>query len=239
MILHYAVGSPHSAAVRITFAEKGVKADERRIDLARFGQHAPEFLALGSAGMVPVLEHGERVITGSFAQMLWLDQAFPAPTLGGANEATRERVREWAAFIETEIAPHLAIVRWQALGARVPPSALAGIERLPPERRDLWREAAAGFSPERVARAAQSLLAAGKHMAAALADGEWLAGEGFTLADIAAYPHLDQFPVLGLPVDGAVSAWLDRIGQRPSVQGIREDLFPLATMGPRAGGGAE
>lgn len=234
MILHYAIGSPHSAAVRIALAEKGIEAEERRVDLARFGQHAPDFLALGSGGQVPVLEHDGQVVRGSLAQMLFIDDMSAGAPLSGADD----RVRGWGAFVEAEIAPNLAIVRWQALGARVPPSAIEGVERLPLERRDLWREAAAGFSAERVARAAQSLLAAGKHLAAALAGAEWLAGEAFTLADIAAFPHIHQFPVLGLPVDGAVSDWLERVERRPSVKAIREDLFPLATMGPHGGGGA-
>lgn len=231
VILHYAVGSPHSAAVRIALAEKGVAAEERRVDLARFAQHEPEFLALGSSGQVPVLEHDGRVTFGSFAQMLALDEAHPAMALGG-DEPVRERVREWGAFVDREIAPHLAIVRWQALSGRVPASALAGIERLPPARRDLWREAAAGFSVERVGRAAQALLAAGKRIGAALEEAKWLAGAEITLADIAAYPHLAQFPALGLPVDHAVIGWLERIAERPSVSRLREQLFPLATMGP-------
>lgn len=236
MILHYAVGSPHCAAVRITLAEKSIEADERRVDLARFAQHAPEFLALGSGGTVPVLELGERVITGSFAQCLWLDESYPDRPLGGADELARGRVREWGLFVDTQLAPNLAIVRWQALGGRVPPSALAGIERLPPERRDLWREAVAGFSAQRVERAAQALLVAGRQVGAALEHEEWLAGSAFTLADIAVFPHLYQFPVLGLPVLPVVSGWLERTGQRPSVQTISQDLFPLATMGPHAAG---
>jgi glutathione S-transferase len=235
MILHYAVGSPHSAAVRIALAEKGVAAEERRVDLARFAQHSAEFLALGSGGMVPVLEPGEQVITGSFAQLLWLDEAYPATPL--ADETARGRILGWGAFVDTQLAPNLAIVRWQALGGRVPPSALAGIDRLPPERRDLWRDAAAGFAAERVERAAQALLAAGKQLADALEEDPWLAGAEFTVADIAVFPHLAQFPVLGLPVPPPVSDWLARVGQRPSVRAIGQDLFPLATMGPHAAGG--
>lgn len=232
MILHYAVGSPHSAAVRIALAEKGIEAEERRVDLARFAQHAPEFLALGSGGAVPVLEDGDRTIAGSFAQMRFIDEAVSEPSLAGSDEAIRERVREWAAFVDTELAPNLAIIRWQALGGRIPPSALAGLERLPWERKKLWLEAAAGFAPERLKRAAQSLLTVGRLLAEALEADPWLAGGEFTLADIAAFPHVAQFPALGLPVPGPVADWLERISARPSVQAIKADLFPLATMGP-------
>jgi len=32
-----------------------------------------------------------------------------------------------------------------------------------------------------------------------------------------------------------VDAWLARMAERPSVQAIREDLFPVAVMGPEPG----
>lgn len=232
MILHYAAGSAHSAAVRIALAEKDLAAEERRVDLARFAQHAPEFLALGSGGTVPVLEYGGKARGESFALMLFLDEAFPTPPLAGGDPRTRERVRQWGAFVESEIAPHLAVVRWQALKGKVPEAAREGIERLPPARRELWRQAAAGFPSERLAEAAQALLSAGRHVAAELERGPWLTGEEFTLADIAVYPHLAQFAALGLPVPEAVEDWLARMAARPSVAAIRGDLFPLATMGP-------
>ena len=232
MILHYGAGSAHSAAVRIALAEKGLAAEERRIDLARFAQHTPEFLALGSGGTVPVLEYQGRAMAGSFAIMLFLDEAFPESPLAGGDPPTRERVREWGAFTETEIAAPLAIVRWQALKGKVPEAARESLERLPPARRELWRQAAAGLAPERIAQAAKALLAAGKQLATALERGDWLAGDQFTFADIAVYPHLAQFSALGLPVPGRVEAWLARMAARPSVAAIRRDLFPLATMGP-------
>ena len=235
MILHYAVGSPHSAAVRIALAEKGVEAEERRVDLARFAQHTPDFLALGSGGTVPVLEDGEQVITGSFAQMLFLEDAYPATPLAGTDEAVRDLVREWAAFVEAEIAPNLAVIRWQALGGKVPSSALPGIERLPSARKDLWRDAAAGFAADRLENAAQALVAAGRRMARALEQDAWLAGAEFTFADIAMFPHVAQFPALGLPVPTPVAQWLERVSTRPSIQAVAKDLFPLATMGPVVG----
>jgi len=82
---------------------------------------------------------------------------------------------------------------------------------------------------------AQTLRAAAGRVAADLRENEWLAGDRFTLADIAVYPHLAQFGTLGLAVDPAVDQWLRRVAARPSVQAIAADLFPLATMGPEPG----
>jgi glutathione S-transferase len=235
MILHYAPGSPHSAAVRIALAEKGIEADERRIDLARFAQHDPCFLALGSGGMVPVLEYDGRAMSESFEVMQFLDETFPATPLAGADAEARCRVLKWGKYVGTHIAPSLAMVRWQALKGKVPDTARAGIERLPAERRELWRQAAEGFGTERLAQAAEALLAAGRRLADDLEGGEWLAGSAITLADIAVYPHVAQFSALGFAVPAPVGAWLSRMAARPAVEAIREDLFPLATMGPEPG----
>jgi glutathione S-transferase len=79
------------------------------------------------------------------------------------------------------------------------------------------------------------MLTAGERLAADLQGNAWLAGERFTLGDVAVYPHVAQFATLGLPVPAAVEQWLGRVAARPSVEGIREDLFPVAVMGPEPG----
>jgi glutathione S-transferase len=79
------------------------------------------------------------------------------------------------------------------------------------------------------------MLTAGNRLAADLVGNEWLAGHSFTLGDVAVYPHVAQFCTLGLPVPDEVAAWLKRMADRPSIQSIREDLFPVAVMGPEPG----
>ena len=79
------------------------------------------------------------------------------------------------------------------------------------------------------------MLTAADRLAADLDGNEWLAGARFTLGDIAVYPHLAQFSALGLAVPKPVERWLARVAERPSVQAIRADLFPLAVMGPEPG----
>lgn len=235
MILHYAPGSAHSAAVRIALAEKGLEAEERRIDLARFEQLEPGFLALGSEGTVPLLEYDGRAMSGSFPLLLFLDETFPDTSLAGADPRARYRVHKWGKYVETHIAPNLAIVRWHALRGKLTDDARERIERLPPARRDLWRRAAAGFDREELAAAADALRISGDRAAVDLGTGPWLAGAAFTLADLAVYPHFAQFNPLGLDLPGPVAGWLQRVAARPSVEALRQDMFPLATMGPERG----
>lgn len=233
--LHHAPGSAHSAAVRIALAEKGLERQEHRLDLAGFAQHAPAYLALNPQGMVPLIENGGRKLSESFFILLYLEETHPAPQLGGGDPRERYLVQKWGKYVETHIAPELAVVRWARLDGNVPDAARDGLERLPTERRTLWQRAGEGFGADRLAAATDALAAAGRRLAADLEQREWLAADRFTLADITVFPHVAQFGALGIAVPAPVAQWVERVAARDSVQAIRADLFPLAVMGPEAG----
>jgi glutathione S-transferase len=229
--LYHGGACGHSAAVLIALAEKRLAYDERPIDLRKFGQFDPDFLEIAPAGQVPVLEDDDgNLLTGSFDILLWLDEAHPNPPLGGEDAETRRKVHEWGEYLETDIAPNLAIWRWVQLGGEAPPEEL--LVRLPPERQALWRRAAVGFSAAETEGARMALVTALDRMAADIAQGGWLAGGNYSLADIAAYPHIAQLAELGIEVPYAVEEWLTRIAVRPAVGEAAGDLKTVATMGP-------
>jgi glutathione S-transferase len=235
MRLHYAPGSAHSASVRIVLAEKGVEAELHKLDLVRYEQHSPDYLAINCHGTVPVLEDRGGSLFESFLILEYLDEMHPDPPLAGETPRQRYAARKWGKYVETHIAPHLAITRWAALHGKVPERAMAGLAGLLPARRDLWLRAGQGFDREQLAISTEAMLTAADRLAADLEGNAWLAGDRFTLADVAVYPHLAQFSALGLPVPGAVEQWLARVAERPSVQAVRGDLFPVTVMGPELG----
>jgi glutathione S-transferase len=235
MLLHYAPGSAHSAAVRIVFAEKGVAPELHKLDMVHYEQHSQDYLATNCHGTVPLLEDQGRKLFESFAILEYLDETYPDPPLMGDEPRQGYIARKWGKYVETHIAPHLAIVRWAALGGRIPAEARAGFGRLLPERSALWRRAVDGFGADQLESSTRAMLTAGTRLSADLVGNDWLAGDRLTLGDIAVYPHVAQFGTLGLSVPKAVDAWLARMAERPSVQAIREDLFPVAVMGPEPG----
>lgn len=235
MMLHYAPGSPHSAAVRIALAEKGVEAELHKLDLGRFEQHTQGYLAINCHGTVPFLEDDGHKLFETFPILEYIDETHPDPPLAGKNPRQRYTARKWGKYVESHIAPHLAIARWTALHGKVPEAAVAGLANLLPARCELWLRAKQGFSREQLATSTQAMLVANDRLAADLAGNDWLAGDRFTLADIAVYPHAAQFGALGLPVPRVVEHWLARVAERPSVEAIRGDLFPVAVMGPEPG----
>lgn len=235
MRLHYAPGSAHSASVRIALAEKGLEVELNKINLVNFEQHRAEYIALNRHGTVPMLEDRGQQVMETFLVLEYLEDTHPEPPLIGSGPRQSYLARKWGKHVETHIAPHLAIARWAALHGRVPEEAVAGFANLLSARCALWLRAKEGFGREQLATSTQALLTAAGRVAADLAGNDWLAGDRFTLADIAVYPHLAQFSALGLPVPKVVEDWLARVAERPSVQSIKADLFPVATMGPEPG----
>ena len=218
MLLHHAANSPHSASVRMVLAQKGLSYSSRTVDLEAFEQHETAFLAISPTGQVPVLEDQVARLLETFLILLYLDERYPEPPLGGDSAKSRYAVQKWGKYVETHIAPYLAIVRWRALNGRVPVDALDALGVLPAPRRELWQRAARGFSADEVGRAAATLARAAERVAVDLRGTSWLAGGSPTLANFAVYPHLAQFAGLGVGVPREVAAWLEQMERIPSVR---------------------
>ena len=231
--LYHDPGSLHCLAVRTTLAEKRLAYESRPIELAAFEQHDPAFLAINPAGQVPVLEHDGHRLTESFFILLYLDERFPEPPLGGAEAAARYAVQRWGKYVETHLAPNLAVVTWSMRGSPPAPETRANFARLMPERQLLWQQACDGFAGVDAARTAvdKALM----RIAEALQMTSWLTGDTFGLADIAVFPHVMRARAWGFALPAPVADWLERIMARPTVGQPLHDLRECVTMGPERG----
>jgi glutathione S-transferase len=233
--LYHGGPSGHSASVLIALAEKGLDYVSHPVDLARFEQHGEALLALNSEGQVPVLVADGTPLTETFFALLYLDESHPQPRLRGANARSRYAVHKWGKYVETHIAPNLAIVRWARFAPSVDEGAKQALARLTPERRALWQRALDGFPEEEVNASRAALQRAAERVARDLESGPWLAGPAYSLADIAVYPHLAQFAALDLTLPATVQDWLGRIAARPAVREAAGEMPAIATMGPEPG----
>ncbi|MEL6286855.1 MAG: glutathione S-transferase N-terminal domain-containing protein, partial [Pseudomonadota bacterium] len=68
----YTGPTPNGRKVSIALEEMGLGYDVRHVDVLDGDQHTPEFLALNSMGELPVLEHGQTVLTQSAMILLYL-----------------------------------------------------------------------------------------------------------------------------------------------------------------------
>jgi maleylacetoacetate isomerase len=93
--------------VRIGLHLKGLSFDTMPVHLVRDGgeQHSPGFHQANPQELVPVLEHGQRMLRQSLAILEYLDEVWPQPALLPATARERQRVRALAQLVACDIHP--------------------------------------------------------------------------------------------------------------------------------------
>ena len=152
-----------------------------------------EFLARNPIGKVPLLELEDgRALAESNAMLLHLAEG---TRYLPADRYDRAKAYEWMFFEQYSHEPYIAVRRAFAI----------------------YPQRAAQATPERMASLLEDGNRALSVMEQRLAGADWLAGDGFSVADIAlyAYTHVaDQggFDMAGYP---GIRAWLSRVALQP------------------------
>jgi GSH-dependent disulfide-bond oxidoreductase len=236
-----------SGRVLIALAEKRLEFTSHYVDLLALEQYRPALLELTESGEIPILVHDGAAYTGDSEVGEFLEESFPARPLMPADPRGRWEVRVWQKYVDDGLAASVSELAWQAYGGHGD-SALAAklraaIESVAmPERRESWSAALAGYSDERLVQARSRVEAAVEKIESTLRASRWLAGDSFTLADVAVFPYVRYLPRIA---PGTVSeastprmvAWLRAVAERPAVRealgrGRATDPFALAAPGP-------
>lgn len=218
-----------SQKVRHALAEKGLDWTGHHVGLIAGGQTAPEYLKLNPRALVPTLVHDGVPIVESTVINEYLDEAFAAPPLKPGDALGRARMRLWTKIPDEGIHVACASVSFASAFARqlqgeFTPAALEARLAGMPDRARAGRQRAImehGFKAPFVKDAVLLFDRTYQAMEQALADGPWLAGESFSLADIALTPYLDRLNRLGLSpmwtrARPLLTDWFARIRARPS-----------------------
>jgi glutathione S-transferase len=200
--------SPFSRKVRVALKEKGL---DFSLKVEKVWDRRPEFLALNPAGTVPVLieENGE-VIADSGAICEFLEEVYPTRPLLGGIPVERAETRRLLAWFDTKFASE---VTSNVLGEKV-----------------LKRFLGRGEPDAAAIRAGLRNIHTHLDYIGWLAERRtWLAGDDFSLADIAAAAHLSCLDYLDdVPWDQHEGAreWYARIKSRPSFRPLLADHIP-------------
>ncbi len=236
-----------SARVIITLKEKGLDFQSRYLDVLSFEQHSPEFLALSETGETPVLTSDGEVLTQSSFICEYLDEAFPGASLMPRDPNARWQARTWQKYVDDHLAAAVSDLAWTALGAPALKgrngSADAAVARIPNRMlRDVWSEALAGYPAERLAKSRGRVELTITQMEADLDGRDWLAGDAFSLADIAMFSYVNYLPsvtpeLVNERTAPRTMAWLARVAARPAVKAAlamarTPDPFAAAAPGP-------
>ena len=200
--------SPFSRKVRITLKEKGLEFD---LAVEKYWERRQGFLALNPAGEVPVLlEPDGLVLADSQAICEYLDEAYPDRPLFGDGLVAKAETRRVAAWFDQKFYREVSqlllkeklLKRFMGMGH--PDSALirAGLQNI-----DYHLKYISYLSERRT----------------------WLAGDDFSLADIAAAAQVSCLDYLGdVPWAEHPKAkdWYARVKSRPSFRQILADHIP-------------
>jgi len=93
--LYHFWSSVCSVRCRMALEEKGVKWTSRYIDLFKFDQLKPDYLAINPDGMVPTLVHDGAPVRESTIINEYIDAAFEGPALVPAQPLQQARMREF------------------------------------------------------------------------------------------------------------------------------------------------
>jgi glutathione S-transferase len=231
LVLHNYWSSVCSQKVRLCLAEKHLPYENLHVDLFTFEQWDPGYVRLNPNGVVPALVHDGRIIIESNVIIEYLEDVFPAIRLRPEDAFAAAQMRIWM-FNAEEIAHpqvntashnprHAARLakkgytpeELRAIAARCPNPMLAA--------RFLHRQMRGVTAAEEEAAyvALDYLL---DRMEAALLAGPWLAGDAYSLADIAMAPYINRIEVLKRPeMVGAarrprIAEWWRRVQARPA-----------------------
>jgi glutathione S-transferase len=179
--------------------EKGVTFESRLLDLHRFEQHAPEYLAINPNGVVPSLVVDDRPVIESSIIIEFIDDTFPDPPLRPKDTFDRAVMRLWTKFSDDYAYKAVYVPTWQHLRGRAAQGLADGnlqgtLSRVPSaERKARWEKmAAGGFSEQELGEANQRMIDCLQKVEDGLKRGPWLAGRDFSLADIAIIPFVDR-----------------------------------------------
>ncbi len=232
LVLYHQWSSVCAQKVRIALSEKKLPWESRHIDLFHFENWSPEYVKINPKGVVPTLLHGGATITESNIILEYLDDAFPSVSLRPEKPDDRALMRSW--FKQTDEVAHPAVVaasfnlrhmpRWKDKYSMQELQQIA--TRHPdPEGRAAWLDKFKnGVSPETEKASYRKLDRMVQKMEEQLGKSAWLAGNSFTLADIAIAPYVNRIEVLAHPeiisadVRPQVADWWKRVTRRPGYE---------------------
>jgi glutathione S-transferase len=198
--------APNPRRVRIFLAEKGIEVPRVEVNIRDGENLRPEFLAVNPRGVLPTLQLEDgTVIDESVAICRYFESLRPDPPLMGRTALEKAMIECWTRRIESDAGQPVV----DAFRNSYPPYA----ERAVPGR--------TGFKaiPELVERGKARLAEFYPAIDRRLAESEYVAGPGFSLADITLLCIVDFAKILKLPwpEDAAnFERWHAEVSARPS-----------------------
>ncbi|MEX0738932.1 MAG: glutathione binding-like protein [Pseudohongiella sp.] len=201
MIDVYSSATPNGYKVTVMLEEIGAEYTLHPVNLSAGDQKTPEFLAMNPNGRIPVIvdrDNSDFTVFESGAIMIYLGEKFGQ--LYPEDPAARSLTLQWLMFQMGGIGPMMG--QANVFYRYFPEKIQAAIDRYQNECRRLFQV-----------------------LDSRLSAAEYLAGDTYTIADIANWCWVRTHNWSGVSVDGLphLQRWLDLLYQRPACQrGIKQ-----------------
>jgi glutathione S-transferase len=242
LTLYHHGSSVCAAKVRFALGEKKLDWEGRYLDILKGDQFDADYMRLNPKAVVPTLVHDGNIIVESTVICEYLDEAFPDPPLKPREPLARAAMRLWTKAVDEEVHPACAELTFTCTHrhtlARLPADALAHfLASTPPQSvTPNWHErkkeiVMRGFDSPGIDRPFKLYDRYLQKMEEALKDRPWLAGDSFSLADIAMTPYVNRLDMLSMAEMWTlrrprVTDWFERIKARPTFKPALLDWFP-------------
>ncbi|HVZ53694.1 MAG TPA: glutathione S-transferase family protein [Pseudolabrys sp.] len=224
-----------AAKVRMALAEKGVPWEGVHLNLRAGDSQKPEYVKLNPNKVVPTLVHDGYPVIESNVICEYIEDVWPDAPLRPSGARDRAQMRLWMKQLDETLHAATGTVstcvafRFQHL-KRDPEELKAWFAGLDPARYERTKAAVElGIEAPQFAAAIQRIEKMAADMDTSLARGPWLAGEQFSLADIAYASYMARFEHLGIDRSIAnrprVRDWRARLFARPSYKSGVADWF--------------
>jgi glutathione S-transferase len=218
--------------VRLALAEKELEWVSHYVYLEKGEQHTPEFKKINPKEMFPVLIHDGKNIPKSAVICEYVDEAFDGPALMPIDSYERSRKRLWSKLVDEGLHyPSAYLISFIVAFRHMSLAHINTVEEIAehlhtignPQSHKIREQVLTQGIDSRIfkdaIRSYDSTLA---EMEKALSKQTWLAGNDFSLADVALAPYIHRLADLKMLMlcekRPAVLDWYSRLKERPSWQ---------------------
>jgi len=228
-VLYHNDMSVCAAKVRMALAEKGVDWDGVHLNLRAGDAQKPDYVKLNPHQVVPTLVHDGTVVIESNVICEYVDDAWPdsplRPAAAGERAAMRLLMKQLDDSVHAATGTVSTCIAFRFQQLRRPPDELrAWLDNMvdPARRARMRANIEQGMESSYFVAAVRRFDALLAQFDARLANGAWLAGDSFSLADLAYASYMLRLRHLGLDDmilrRPRVAAWVERLFARPSYQ---------------------
>lgn len=195
MIDLYTFTTPNGRKVSILLEELNISYNVHKIDITQGQQFLPDFVAINPNSKIPAIIDHDTEITVFESGAILMYLAEKMGKLLPTETKSRYQVMEWLMFQMASVGPMFGQFNH--------------FNRFAPEK-----------VPYAIARYEQETLRLYGVLNGQLADRPYIAGEDYSIADIALYPWVASYEFMGLTLEKHphLKHWVEILQERPAVQ---------------------